>query len=965
MRKKHTKLLNLVIALFVLFALPLHAQESWQSLSDQGVEAFFAAQYQLAVEYFQKAILQAEKEFGKDHPNYVISSTDLADTYRRMGLYTLAEPLYLNAKQTIDATLGEAHPYYTTNRVGLAELYFLQGKYDMSEPLYLEAKQVDEKTLGKNHPDYAISCNNLAILYSEQGLYPQAEPLIIEAKNIREKTLGKSHPDYAGSCNNLATIYHYQGLYDKAELLYQEAKNINEVSLGKEHPEYANSCNNLAALYYEQKQYDKAELLYIEAKNVFEKALGKEHFLYANSCNNLAFLYQIQGKYTQAEPLYLEARDIREKTLGKEHLRYAGACTNLARFYALQAFYEQAETLFLEAKSIVQKSAGRNHPLYATVCSSLADMYKTQTLYTQAEPLYREALQNQITQMQTLLPTLSEVERKAYLQSIQLLFEDFYAFAAVYSDQNPGIAADLFNLRLILKGALFQSTQKMQNQILNSGNQALIDQYKNWRSKRTYLSKLLQLSLAEKEKQGISPEAEKKLADEANELERELSRASELFVKALDQKTLGWQDVQAQLKKDEALIELIRINQKDTSDRVNYMALIITPETQNHPQILLIENGEDLEKRSLAYYRNYIKTLRPDKLSYDRYFAPFTKVLSPSGTQTKYKRIYLSPDGVYHQVNLLTLLNPRSGKYLSQEIAIQLISNPKDLITYAQKPRQQKQNFRNYQIHLFGFPQYRLNPGDLPADTLQKDKKRELVLDLEGAEPDSTLRFLDSRGKINLLPGTKVEVENIQKTAQKQHINTYTYLSEDASEENVKKLQNPDFLHIATHGFFLKNLPSSNEDERGFAGIDTKKYVQNPLLRCGLLMAGAETSLQEKEMNPNSEDGILTAQEAINLNLEKTELVVLSACETGLGEISNGEGVYGLQRALRQAGAQSILMSLWTVSDEATQELMSTFYKNLLIKKQNKRQAFLNAQNSLMDKYPEPYFWGAFVMVGE
>jgi CHAT domain-containing protein len=233
---------------------------------------------------------------------------------------------------------------------------------------------------------------------------------------------------------------------------------------------------------------------------------------------------------------------------------------------------------------------------------------------------------------------------------------------------------------------------------------------------------------------------------------------------------------------------------------------------------------------------------------------------------------------------------------------------------------------------------------------------------------------LSEGGKINLLPGTKTEVENIQKTAQIQNIKTQMYLRQDATEENINQLQNPDFLHIATHGFFLANLPEADEGERGFTGIETKKYIQNPLLRCGLLFAGAENSLtpNEKPNNTNNssgnlgaEDGILTADEAMNLYLDKTDLVVLSACETGLGEISNGEGVYGLQRAFQQAGAKTVLMSLWTVSDEATQEIMSLFYQNLFTKKQDKRTAFRNAQKTLKTKYPQPYFWGAFVMVGE
>jgi CHAT domain-containing protein len=152
-------------------------------------------------------------------------------------------------------------------------------------------------------------------------------------------------------------------------------------------------------------------------------------------------------------------------------------------------------------------------------------------------------------------------------------------------------------------------------------------------------------------------------------------------------------------------------------------------------------------------------------------------------------------------------------------------------------------------------------------------------------------------------------------------------------------------------------------NSRTLNGDEIVEYVHDPLLNSGLLLANAQQGITG--LLTNGEDGVLTAKEALNLTLDKTDLVVMSACETGLGEIRNGEGVYGLQRAFQQAGAKTVVISLWKVSDEATQELMSRFYENLLSKKLSKREAFQQAQSALMKKYPEPYYWGAFVVVGE
>jgi len=944
--------------LCLLFSTSLQAQD-WKTLSDKGTEAFYANQLQTASEYFQKAVSQAEKEFGKAHPNYVTSCTDLADTYRSLGLYTQAEPLYMDAKKNIDATTKEAHPYFSVNRVGLAELYQLQGKYEVAEPLYIEAKNAHEKSVGNNNPDYAVFSNNLAYLYQEMGLYPKAEALYTESLKIREKTLGKKHSDYAISCNNLAGLYLLQGLFHKSEEFYLEAKNIHEAVSGKTHPEYANTCNNLAVLYRYQKQYKQALTLFIEAKNIWEKTLGKNHPLYAAVCDNLGILYELEGNLQEAESLYLESKNIREKTLGKEHALYGQSCKHLGTIYYKKKQYPQAEVLYLESKKIIEKTLSKTHPEYASICNHLGKFYAKQGLYIQAESLFQEAIPNKINQIQLLLSTLSETERKAYLQSIDAFFEDFYVFAASYAATKPSITAEVFNLQLAIKGLVFQSTKKMQTQILQSGNKYLIEEYKKWKNQRAYLSKIQQLSLKDKEKQGISPEFEKKLADEINELERELSRVSELFVKTTDKRVYKWQDVQKQLKKGEALIEMIRLNAADTT---SYMVLVVTPETQAYPQMLLLKNGEDLEGVHLSYYRNGIKFQREDKYSYTQYWSP---IIEKFPVLKNKKRIYCAPDGVYHQVNLLTLQNPKTKKYVADETDIRLISNPKDLITFAQKPRKQSKNFKDYQIHLFGYPQYQKGSKQTSKDSLDKDKKRSLQIAGSPIEADSTTRFLGINGVVSMLPGTKIEVENIKKTALSQQIKTEVYLDDDASEDNIKKLQNPDFLHIATHGFFLANSTDKDDNQVRFADVETQKYAQNPLLRCGLLLAGAQNSLQATESSINLEDGILTANEAMNLSLDNTNLVVLSACETGLGEISNGEGVYGLQRAFQQAGAKTIMMSLWKVDDTATQEMMSLFYENLLVKKQNKRKAFQNAQNKLKKKFPKPYYWGAFVLVGE
>jgi CHAT domain-containing protein len=356
------------------------------------------------------------------------------------------------------------------------------------------------------------------------------------------------------------------------------------------------------------------------------------------------------------------------------------------------------------------------------------------------------------------------------------------------------------------------------------------------------------------------------------------------------------------------------------------------------------------------------------------------------------KKIYFSPDGVYSQVSLYTLLNPETKKFLIDEIDLHIITNTKDL-TVAKSAAPVDEVEKSL---LFGFPNYNLgviendpNRQQLASDiataaSLGRGDSRE-VRGSRGGNGDvdpaalafignnntgaglsrglrgNLQRYMSGNNLMALLPGTKVEVESISTIFQNLERESGLFTGNEATEQELKTITNPRTLHIATHGFFLEN------EKLAKAGGEQDNYVENPLLRSGLIMAGANSFIaagQISEEHEDGEDGILTAYEAMNLNLSHTDLVVLSACETGLGEISNGEGVYGLQRAFQVAGAKNIIMSMWTVDDAATQELMTAFYSEW-VKTGDRQKAFVTAQRQIKAKYKYPYFWGAFVMIGE
>ncbi|WP_338762153.1 CHAT domain-containing tetratricopeptide repeat protein [Bernardetia sp. ABR2-2B] len=822
----------------------------------------------------------------------------------------------------------------------------LREKYELDKSkVYLKkALQVAKKQNGKDSL-YIVSCKELGVLYYYQGNYKKTEPLWLEAKDLQEKILGNKNFEYARITGNLASVYVSQGLYQKAEPLYIETGEIIEKLLGKEHYAYAIVCNNLAAIYYKQGFYEKAELLFIEAKNIREKTLGKEHPEYAISCNNLAVLYgEKQELYQKAEALNLEAKNIREKTLGKEHPEYASSCTNLAILYLNQGLYQKAEPLYIEAKEVIEKTLGKEHPDYADSYNNLAILYFTQKLYQKAEPLYKEVIQNKKEQIQLSFPTLSESEKEAYFSSISFLFSNFTNFATKYYPQNKKISQDLFNYQLFTKGIIFSSTQKMKEQILNSKDSVLINQYEEWKTKKTDYISLIQAPISERDSSINLIE----MASQINELEREVSKKSELFKSNTDQKEYTWKDVKNSLDKNEATIEIIRLEKRDVAQNPDtvYVALIITDKTKVSPELLALENGNELENDALSFYQNNIDFQLEDEESYNQYWKPIQDKLDDL-SKNGYSKIYFSPDGIYHKINLNTLKNPKTKEFLVEEQNIQLITSSRDLIERKEKGIKNidlSKNFAAYKTYLLGYPAYNLNGKDT------------LKINGEDRSLNGLQRVVGQQTVVPILEGTKVETNQINDLFAKKNVKTTLLQNKEATEDNIKELENPTILHIATHGFFINQIPESEVTTMQEA--EDRNLLKNPFLRSGLLLAGCQNPQVGKE------DGILSAEEAMNLNLDETELVILSACETGLGDIENGEGVFGLQRAFRQAGAKTLIMSLWKVSDDATQLLMVTFYKNLLEGK-SKREAFKIAQLKLKEKYSEPYYWGAFVMVGE
>jgi len=663
-------------------------------------------------------------------------------------------------------------------------------------------------------------------------------------------------------------------------------------------------------------------------------------------------LYKDQGRYGEAELLCKRALAINEKALGPDHPDVATSLSSMASLYYPQGRYGEAELLCKRALAINEKALGPDHSDVATSLDNLADLYDAQGRYAKAEPLLLKANQILLSNITRNFPALSEREKTNFLNTINYKFEAFNSFALRRAGENPGILGAMLNNQLAIKALLLSATTKVNRRIRNSSDSTLINQYNAWKSKKEYLAKLYGLPKDKVSAQGIKLDS---LETGANELEKELSRRSELFASVYEKRAIRWQEVQASLKPNEAAVEIIRFNKYDKrwTDTRHYAALIITTDTKEYPRLVLLGNGNDLENEYFEQYREFITGYAVGSYNDSLYGYYWSKI---AGALKGITRVYLSLDGVYNKVSLPTLRNPVTEKYLLEEMDITIVTNTKDLVE-----RRHHEGTASNTADLFGFPRYDLSKEEYA--TLAANIPRGGVggVELYGSVRDSLER---SRGYCRPLAGTKQEVKEIGALLKSKGWDCRIYLDSSAIEERVKAVKSPRVLMISTHGYFLSDVEMRGGQSL-LTEMEQQKAVENPLLRSGLILAGACNPREDSvESEMRFDDGKLTANEVMNMDLDNTELVVLSACETGLGKVRNGEGVYGLQRAFQVAGANSVLMSLWKVDDATTKELMTSFFKTWL-GGMDKHEAFKQAQKEVRVHHPHPYYWGAFVMVGE
>jgi CHAT domain-containing protein/tetratricopeptide (TPR) repeat protein len=935
-------------------------------LSDQG-------QYAAAEPLYRRSLGIRKKALGPDHPGVATSLNDLAGLLTDQGQYAAAEPLYRLSLGIREKALGPDHPDVASSLNDLAGLLIDQGQYGAAEALYRRSMAIREKALGPDHPDVGYSLNNLAGLLIEQGKYANAEPFVRRSLTILEKALGPNHSDVATILNSLAVLLSYQGHFTAAEPLLRRSLAIREKALEPNHPDVAKSLSNHARLLMQQGQYEAAEPLFRRSLAILEKALGPDHPDVSTSLNNMAELLRAQGQYAAAEPLYRRSLAIGEKALGPNHPDVAKILHNLAGLMGEQGQYEAAEPLFRRSLAILEKALGPNHSDVAAILHSLAVLLSYQGQFTGAEPILHRSLailekalgpdhpdvstslnnlaellsvqgyssravlaldrslKIQTTWLLRELPHLPVQARTAQLRRFGSAWEFPFGLIAPY----PPAEQLALETRLNRQGLLPEIEQR-QVLLLNTPG---VDR-----------NKVVQLQALTQQLASVALPPERRVAarDQRDKLQAELYRQ----IPELQLQLVSTAAVAKALPADGALVEFQRYRpfdgRKPKGQRwgeAQYIALVLKPDAT----ISAVPLGPAAVIDALVH--KGLSASAQNQSDSQAHWAQLSHlVLKPllphlSGS----RQWFLSPDGELNRVPFAALPAPQQpGLPLAQAVQLRLLTTGRELVRLQQPPP------AGNAALVMANPNYN-RPGATPVPTARPASL--------GTGPQRRSAELGS-SQWAPLPASEREGQQVASL-----LATRLISDTAATTTALQRQPGPRVLHIATHGFFVADQESTPTDplrviQEGSPLLRSLRQ-EDPQLRSGLVLAGAN----QPSLDP-TDDGYLTAAEALSLKLKGTELVVLSACSTGQGESRTGEGVYGLQRSLTVAGARSTLLSLWKVDDAATADFMTRYYTRLKAG-EGRADALAAVQAEFRNgtagngQWKEPYYWAAWQLVGD
>ena len=698
--------------------------------------------------------------------------------------------------------------------------------------------------------------------------------------------------------------------------------------------------------------YKAAEPYFKQALEIRKKALGGEHPDNAESLNNLGILYAEMGDYKAAESYYKLALEIYKKALGEGHPDYAMSLSNLSNLHRNMCNFKAAEPYYKKALEITKQALGEEHPDYLSIEKSYAYLLSKTEREQQANDILSKIFKKKAIEIADNFEWLNENQKETYWKKESSFYDNLSWFANEAFEKVPEAVGLNYNAALVTKSKMLEAKISSENYYRE------VDELREeLEYRRRLLAKIESDGSKEKEKLD-------KLRKEADSLDKRLTLSWPEYAQQKKNLSITWDQVQQNLDKGEAAIEFVRFKNGDDS-LVYYNALVLKKGDQNPTLVKLCKERDLLSIAPKLGYSAYYpllwqpleEVLKDVKTIYysptgELYNVPFHAIYSPKGKGDEIVALQTGKRG--EELESAHVIAESNSEFLMDRYSLHQLTSTRYL---AMGIKQKTKEPIGKSITMVGGVNYDFLPGSTAAP---KKNKRD-----KNANRSSAF----ASGKLNYLDGTKTEVEQINDKVITATWQTKLIENNDAIEENITKLEGKEakgILHIATHGYAFSEYDFSDTTISEKSLKYSYRFSTNPMVRSGLILAGGNWAWSGSDTLSKlgaEQNGILTALEVSQLNLKKTKLVVLSACETGLGKIEGSEGTFGLKRGFKLAGVEQMIVSLWSVPDKETMELMTLFYTDLT-KTLNPVVSFEKAQKEMRNKYPnEPEKWAGFVLV--
>lgn len=924
----------LLIFTGIFFCLTAPAQEN----SDRDSAAYYQrqGQYDRALPFAQRCFETVRNISNKDTA-YISAASCLARIYALQGNYDSAMVCYLKVCEEVKKQYGDTSALYSTYLLTLAEVETYGDFLEEAGQTYQNVKVIFDNPDSAYHTTiyykrtYTSYLNGYALFHLSIGDLNKAEELYLRAYKMALRAPVDSS-GWVGALRGLGHLYHKMRFYAKQEAIALQVLKFYKNKYGEGNLLYAGALSGLASVYLTRNQnLEKADSLYRKSLAMYRRSRGKNAPANTAILNRIGIVNTEMGRYKVAEKYLEEAVAI----VNQSGIEYIPAFKNLARLYALTGRKKLAEPLF-------QKCLAHYTILGSELIADPDLLHDMAELLYAGEPakaaLYlKTAMETENKLLLRNLDFLPETELLAHLKSIKDVSDAPYRFLQRY--KNPAIADAAYNRKLLVSGISLQNTRVLYQNMSRSEDHELTGLWKNYRKQQSYYTKLLSTPAG---KRNADPDS---VAAMLNLQEKELLRRSAEYRNMKERLAVTWQDVQKHLQPGETAIEFVRFNNtfniiaaNAKADTFYYAALLLRPQDAVPQFVVLCKEQQLLAALKKFPYKAAINSRGQKSAGYVQsttnvLYKLLWQPLEPYLTHTK--TVYFSPVGLLHRVAFAAIPYKKNALLCDRYDLVQLTST-------RQVALQEDRSPAPVSIAMFGGINYNRQAVDtgfsLYAHTSMKYR---------GAELDS----------FYFLPNTLTEINVIKADAEALQKQYFAFTADNATEAAFRSLggnNSPEVIHFATHGFAFPDAKQGNNAGAPFKASD------DPLLRCGLVMAGGNKGWKGK-VGSEEDDGILTGLEISAVQLPHTQLAVLSACETALGKIEGSEGVFGLQRAFKLAGVNYVMASLWQVPDKETAEFMETFYTHWLAGK-TIREAFFTTQQAMRKKYT-PYYWAGFTLV--